>query len=467
MSLINNDRCKLFKFFGVFCNDHILPLSEINIIMMTRILTICCILLAAAGFAVIAVNPVVAIKSAAPQLVNPGDEFMVRIRIDKAELKKGAVFQQVLPAGFSASAILTDEAKFNFENQMVRFVWDNLPAKNSLIIAYKVKADDQTTGIKNINGTFIYEQNGKTAQLNLPANIIYVTNDYPITNAGASEENIGALRINRIVESKKGEQSNGYRITINVSNHQESGFATWIEQIPADYPIEINAANNGTFSREGSLVKFRWTTLPEENEWAFSYTISPPDNSTMLEKQELVGIMVYGNPDSPKSFIPENGIIPGSSVETNIAVKVPETITAPIPEIIEEKITHEVPEKINEEVTQNESTQESTQTASSGNAMMLSVQRGIYYRVQIAATKRSPVRDSNFFQSRFNIERPVDMVEQDGWRKYCIGTFARIEPAKTFAFETRSHIPDAFVVAYRDGQRIPVAEAMETLSISQ
>ena len=68
--------------------------------MTTRILTITCILLAVATFAVMTAEHSVKIQTSAPQLVNPGDEFMVRISIDKAALQKGAVLQQIIPEGF-------------------------------------------------------------------------------------------------------------------------------------------------------------------------------------------------------------------------------------------------------------------------------------------------------------------------------------------------------------------------------
>ena len=106
--------------------------------MMTRILTISCILLAIATFAAMTINHDVTVQSTAPQLINPGDEFMVRVSIDKGALKKGAVLQQIIPDGLSASEIESEGAQFYFENQMVRFVWDNIPTKSMLVVSYKL-----------------------------------------------------------------------------------------------------------------------------------------------------------------------------------------------------------------------------------------------------------------------------------------------------------------------------------------
>ena len=148
--------------------------------MMTRVLTILCILVAVVTFAGMTANQNVEIVTSAPQLVNPGDEFMIRVSIEKGSLKNGAVLQQLLPDGFTASAIESEGAKFYFENKMVRLVWDKLPTKSILVVAYLVKADVSIQGFKKLSGTFIYDQNNKTAQKIIPLKNIYVSNDSPI-----------------------------------------------------------------------------------------------------------------------------------------------------------------------------------------------------------------------------------------------------------------------------------------------
>ena len=82
--------------------------------MMTRILTLSCIFLALATFAMMSDKPTVTISTSAPQIVNPGDEFMVSINIEKGTLKKVAVLQQIIPAGFTATARENEGYKFYF-----------------------------------------------------------------------------------------------------------------------------------------------------------------------------------------------------------------------------------------------------------------------------------------------------------------------------------------------------------------
>ncbi len=441
--------------------------------MMTRILTLSCILLALATFAMMSDKSNVLVHSSAPQISNPGDEFMVQISIEKGVLKKGAVLQQILPAGFTASAIENEGSQFYFENQMVRFVWDNMPDKSVLVVAYLLKSDvGMAEGFKKIEGTFICAQSNSTTQITLPANTIYITNDFPVSSAKEFAGNTGNIHLLRSIEEKKGEISNGYRITIDVDNEDEVGSVSWIDQIPAGYSVEVNAANNAIFSQHGTLVKFQWKEMPVEKTWSFSYTIFPPSEVGSVDNPTLQGIMIYGSDESLKTFMPGGSVIPKTSgaalvASASTSPKPEEPKLEPIVENTSDTDTEIISQaETKKEVEESAAPEELTASAESSNSMMPNVQRGIYYRVQIAATKRSPTRDSEFFETRYQITRPVDMVEQDGWKKYCIGTFARLEPAKVSERETREHISDAFVVAYRDGQRIPVAEAMETLSLS-
>ena len=47
---------------------------------------------------------------------------------------------------------------------------------------------------------------------------------------------------------------------------------------------------------------------------------------------------------------------------------------------------------------------------------------------------------------------------KDG-KKYIIGSFTNYEEAKAFGQKTRTLVKDAFIVAYDNGERIPVSQA--------
>lgn len=408
--------------------------------MIVRILTVSCIMLCLAAFAVMTVNPEVKIHSNSPEFVNPGDEFMVRISIDKGSLSSGATLQQVLPEGFTASPIENENAQFFFENRMLRYVWGNLPDKTRLVIAYKIKVQENVSGLKKIGGLFIYEQKNATAQLELPSGIVLVSNEYAVTNAGTAYTQTGNMKIKKSLAVKPGDSGESLRMTVHVNRNNESGFASWTGELPEGYTVEVNQAENAEFSVSPSGVHFVWKNMPEAEAWSFSYTLIPAPGTPLITGSDIDGIMVYGSEDK---------------ILTCVAV--PEQQNENRRETYANKSLNKESKNETQRVQANEAVREAEPV----------LNRNAYYKVQIAATRNSPVRNTEYFQKTYKISIPVDLSEQEGWRKYCIGTFSRYESAKSLASETRKQIPGAFVVAYRDGHRIPVAEAMESLALSQ
>ena len=59
------------------------------------------------------------------------------------------------------------------------------------------------------------------------------------------------------------------------------------------------------------------------------------------------------------------------------------------------------------------------------------------------------------------------MTNHEGWKKYIIGSFTNYEEAKAFGQKTRTLVKDAFIVAYDNGERIPVSQAQSNKKINQ
>ena len=52
-------------------------------------------------------------------------------------------------------------------------------------------------------------------------------------------------------------------------------------------------------------------------------------------------------------------------------------------------------------------------------------------------------------------------------KKYLIGSFQAYKEASNFKKQTQEKISDAFVVAYENGMRIPISEALQNKSFNQ
>jgi hypothetical protein len=93
-------------------------------------------------------------------------------------------------------------------------------------------------------------------------------------------------------------------------------------------------------------------------------------------------------------------------------------------------------------------------------AYKLEPEKGIYYRVQIAAGHK-PIDIKKYFK-RYNITEEVRTEEHKGWWKYSIGSFYEYKEARDYRMIlwNTTRINDAFVAAYNNGVRITVQEAL-------
>ncbi len=83
------------------------------------------------------------------------------------------------------------------------------------------------------------------------------------------------------------------------------------------------------------------------------------------------------------------------------------------------------------------------------------------FRVQIMATTK-PLNNASTLQVRYHLPYPVVENHQDGLYRYSVGSFQSYTSALVAGKEIKSHgVFDAFVVAYRNGRRIPITSEMK------
>jgi len=83
--------------------------------------------------------------------------------------------------------------------------------------------------------------------------------------------------------------------------------------------------------------------------------------------------------------------------------------------------------------------------------------KGVVYKVQIGAFKNRDL--SKYFENNKNFSGEVDA---DGTKKYTLGSFPTYWEADNFKKYLREMgVSDAWVVAYKDGKRIEVKDALE------
>ncbi|MCD4736623.1 MAG: hypothetical protein K8R53_11310 [Bacteroidales bacterium] len=90
-----------------------------------------------------------------------------------------------------------------------------------------------------------------------------------------------------------------------------------------------------------------------------------------------------------------------------------------------------------------------------------SVWNGVEFRVQILASRE--IVDSELLSKKFNLREEIRENNAEGWHRYSVGSFSKYWKAKEYknVLVTRNNIYDAFVVAYREEQRLELSSLID------
>ena len=90
------------------------------------------------------------------------------------------------------------------------------------------------------------------------------------------------------------------------------------------------------------------------------------------------------------------------------------------------------------------------------NTKVLTPEEGIYFRVQITAKRNAYDARTMFRQA--GVTQEILVEQDDGYYKYTAGSFTNYDQASVYKdqLEALPEVEGAFVVAYKDGTRIPM-----------
>lgn len=91
--------------------------------------------------------------------MNPGDEIVAEITINKGTIAGFVKFQQDFPEGFLVSEVDSKGGNFSFVENSLKIVWISFPSENEVKIKYKLSVLSTANGAKTINGKISYLDN--------------------------------------------------------------------------------------------------------------------------------------------------------------------------------------------------------------------------------------------------------------------------------------------------------------------
>ena len=423
-----------------------------------------------------------------PEEIVAGKEFNVNIEIEKGSLEEFSRFQQELPAGLTASANQSETADFTFESQRVRFIWLKLPKKEVITISYKVMVNERLKGQFDLEGEFSYVEGDERKAITVAPVSVTITPSPTIVPSAKVDINdfAGVLAAEKeAIESShditclrqtpyKTVTGNDIIVRILVYKKEMNKFAKIEEQIPDGFDAKSMDSKDGIFTFKDGIAKFVWMNLPPESGFVIAYRLIPAGSRTVTDLN-INGKFSYieqgRNIDVP---IVQQSIdlsdVDKTNMETFLASvengEAPPSPRDEEPTIIEEEpvIKEKPPVKETEPIVETEAftkEQRPTKFEDIPPTMLLPVETGIYYRVQLAAVH--VFVDPLSVYKKYGFTRPVKIEIHGGWYKYSIGSFPNYREAKEFRemVATTKRISGAFVTAYQNGKRITVPAALK------
>lgn len=386
-------------------------------------------------------DPVVYVTADKPGTVVPGNSFVVKMTIHKGQTLGFARIQQFLPAGFHVEEMESANAQFIEDSSSIKFIWTQMPAAESFEITYKVRTDKNLQGLQVINGVLIYIEDEKTEQYALPPI------EVKISDAVSSADDATIPQIERKLIATVPEL-NEYRVELKIKPNSDIRPARFIDQIPEGYDAFAGTSHGAHFLFAEGVVTFTWANLPNDSAFTISYTVRSAQRRT---PPSINGMLVYGNS--------------AMTMELDSLDAKDDLFAQAL------KTTDESADNITDELIAAESDKQELLNAGNQTAitplMIPSAKGGISFQVQIAATKKSPVRDNNWFKKYYKVNEEVSLTYHEGWKKYLIGSFDNFKSANLHKRKTREKVSDAFVVAYQDGQRISLKAALDAKETNQ
>lgn len=424
-----------------------------------------------------------------PNIVEAGKFFDVEVEITKGNSSDFARFVQKLPSGLYATSLESSNSAFYFTDGEARFIWMKLPNTEKIKVKYRVYVNERLKGSFEVKGGFYYLSKDKSRNtVDLESSFITI-NPNPNTPLASLVDVNDFKTDSNIFEIKNANQGllcmrqkpilntdGSYDVNIIVNRGSLTSFTKIVEDIPPGFSVREIELQGATFQFKNQQAKFLWKILPQQTQFVISYKVVPEDSNSML--YEYKGYY---------SYIENNATVTLPVVEKNLNVKTAtsqqlELAFAEARTITQASVINSNNLLANNNTKSNNLSNNKIGSQSSSiskdnkkdkNSVvsvgknrvvelnnMLEPEKGLYYRVQIAASK-SPINVKQAF-SKLNLRRDIKCEINNCWYKYSVGSFPVYRDVKRYRdlLWKEKGITDAFVTAYSNGKRITIQEAL-------
>ena len=409
-------------------------------------------------------DSVVKITNNLPEKMTAGKDYQVEFKLTKPAIQGFGMFQIELPDGVTLVQNPDSAVSYVLEGNIVKWVWASLPSDDEVPFNLNFNVASNLQGNVSFKARFYYIYNNDKAFVDMNPKQVEIENtemtkafenaakDTTLVNAPAAvasnAEPPGNIVLNRTVT--KGSKPNELIVTIKIKKGSTKGFARFSDDVLNGVTAKVIKGDGSSFSVADGKLKFVWVAVPDKEELEISYMLSTNTEKTT----DLHGEYSYLEDNQSKKvnmndLTAEFGDL--TSAEPVVAV---ESVPEPVKEKPVVAVAVPVKPKIKEQAIQ-----EKVKDVVSSKPVRR--EGSVSYYVQIGAFKNTNV-NASVLKKLYHIKESIRSEFHDSYSKFMIGDHGEYKGARDHREETKRNngVPNAFVVAYNEGKRITVQEAL-------
>ncbi len=411
-------------------------------------------------------DSVVKITNNLPDKMVAGKEYQVEFKLTKPAIQGFGMFQIELPDGVSLVQNPDSAVSYVVEGNIVKWVWASLPSDDEVPFNLTFNVASNLQGNVSFKSRFYYIYNNDKAFVDMSPKQVEIENtemtkafenaakDTTLVNAPAAvasnAEPPGNIVLNRTVT--KGSKPNELIVTIKIKKGSTKGFARFSDDVLTGVTAKVVKADGSSFSVADGKLKFVWVAVPDKEELEISYMLS----TTTEKTTDLHGEYSYLE-DNQSKKVNMNDLT--AEFGDLISTEQPIVEVEPTPEPVkEEKPVVAAVEPVKEKVKEQPVKEKVKEVKPSKPVRK---EGSVSYHVQIGAFKNANVTAA-VLKKIYHLKENIRSEFHDSYSKFMIGDHDEYKVARDHREEAKKNngVPNAFVVAYAEGKRITVQEAL-------
>jgi cell division septation protein DedD len=416
-------------------------------------------------------DSVVKITNNLPDKMLAGKEYVVEFKLVKPSIQGFGMFQIELPNGVSLVQNPDSAVSFVVEGNIVKWVWASLPSDDEVPFNIHFRLASNLQGNVSFKSRFYYIYDNEKAFVDMSPKQVEIENaemtkafenaakDTGLVSAPAAvasnAEPPGNIVLNRTVI--KGSKPGEIIVTVKIRKGVTKGFARFSDDVKQGIMAKVLKADGSSFSVADGKLKFVWVAVPDKEELEISYSLSSSTEKTT----DLHGEYSYLE-DNQSKKVNMNEL----KAEFTDLTNVPEVAASPEkqttkespPVAAAEPVKESAPEplKVTEKVAE-----KPVSTPKPTPSIPVRKDGSVTYHVQIGAFKNTAVTAA-LLKKMYHIKENIRSEFHESLSKFMIGEHDEYKGARDHREEAKrtNGVSNAFVVAYNEGKRITVQEAL-------